>query len=175
MANAKNAKPQYPSDAFATNKEGNISMTESIAPSANTRNIGSTKYDRYYLDLAERAGENSVDPVFQVGCIIVNNNQIIADGWNGTPTGYKTNDTRDENGETLYCTVHAESNALAKCARHGSSCDGGTMYINIGPCPDCAKFIVQAGIKRVVYARPYRSDIGPALLEEMGVTVCKMP
>ena len=149
-------------------------MIESTAPSASIRSTASTKYDSYYLDLAERAGQNSVDPVFQVGCIIVNNNQIIADGWNGTPTGYKTNETRDEHGETLYCTVHAESNALAKCARYGHACDGGTMYINIGPCPDCAKFIVQAGIERVVYARPYRSDTGPELLKEMGVTVCKM-
>lgn len=129
------------------------------------------KYDRYYLDLAERVGANSLDPVFQVGCIIVNNGAIIADGWNGTPNGYKTNTTRDEYGNTLYCVVHAESNALAKCARLGNSTDGATMYINIGPCPDCAKFIVQAGISRVVYSRPYRTDVGPELLREMGVTV----
>jgi dCMP deaminase len=133
------------------------------------------KYDQYYLDLAERVGANSVDPVFQVGAIIVKDNAIIADGWNGTPSGYKTNQTRDEYGETLYCVVHAESNALAKCARLGLACDGATMYINTGPCPDCAKFIVQAGIKRVVYRRPYRSDTGPALLEEMGVQVERIP
>lgn len=133
------------------------------------------KYDKYYLDVAERAGSNSLDPVFQVGCVIVNNNVIIADGWNGTPHGYKTNDTRDESGETLYCVVHAESNALAKCARNGLATDGATMYINIGPCADCAKFIVQSGIKRVVYSKPYRSDIGPELLKEMGIEVCKMP
>ena len=129
------------------------------------------KYDEYYLDLAERAGANSVDPVFQVGCVVVKDGAIIADGWNGTPSGYKTNETRDEYGNTLYTVVHAESNALAKCARLGLACDGGTMYINIGPCPDCAKFIVQSGIQRVVYRRPYRSDTGPDLLREMGVEV----
>ena len=129
------------------------------------------KYDQYYLDVAERAGQNSLDPVFQVGCIIVNNDTIIADGWNGTPSGYKTNDTRDDSGETLYCVVHAESNALAKCARLGLACAGATMYVNIGPCSHCAKFIAQAGIKRVVYRRPYRTDQGPDLLREMGVAV----
>ena len=133
------------------------------------------KYDKYYLEVAQVTASNSIDGVYQVGCIIVNNNAIIADGWNGTPHGYKTNETRDESGETLYCVVHAESNALAKCARLGSSCDGGTMYINIGPCPDCAKFIVQAGIKRVVYGEPYRTDTGPELLQEMGVEVERIP
>ena len=127
--------------------------------------------DQHYLRVAQLVGQRSVDPVYQVGAVIVNNNGIIAEGYNGTPTGYKTNDTRDAEGETLYCVVHAETNALAKCARHGLACDGATLYVNIGPCPDCAKFIVQAGIRRVVYSQPYRMASGPALLEEMGVEV----
>ena len=131
------------------------------------------KRDSYYMKVAKVVAENSVDPVFQVGCIIVNNDCIISEGYNGTPTGYKTNETRDELGETLYCVVHAESNALAKCARYGISCDGATLFITLGPCSHCATLIKQAGIKRVVYDQPYRTDQGPLLLEEMGVEVVK--
>ena len=129
------------------------------------------KIDQHYLTVADLVGRRSTDPIYQVGAVVVNNNGIIAEGYNGTPTGYRTNETRDEHGETLYCVVHAEANALSKCARHGLACDGATLYINIGPCSDCAKMIVQAGIKRVVYDRPYRHATGPDLLEEMGVEV----
>ena len=129
------------------------------------------KMDQYYLRSAFNAGSMSKDEYWQVGAVIVKDNVIIADGWNGTPFGFYTNDTRTEDGETLDCVVHAEQNALAKCARQGLSCDGGTMYINVGPCPHCATLIKQAGIKRVVYAIPYRLASGVALLEDLGIEV----
>ena len=129
------------------------------------------KLDLYYLRIAGLAAANSVDPSTRVGCIIVNGGAIVSDGWNGTPSGFHTNETRDEYGEAHAYVVHAEANALAKCARLGHATQNATMYINTGPCPDCVKIIKQAGITRVVYAKPYRMASGPAMLEDMGIIV----
>ena len=127
--------------------------------------------DLHYLAHADVAASNSVDPTYQVGAVLVTASGVMAEGWNGTPYGFKTNETRDESGETHVYVVHAEQNAIAKAAKEGLSADGATLYINLGPCPDCAKLIKQCGIKRVVYSKPYRMASGPAVLEDMGVEV----
>ena len=95
---------------------------------------------------------------------------IISDGYNGTPSGFE-NVCEDEEGRTKAYVLHAEANAITKVAKSNNSSEGSTLYVTASPCIECAKLIIQAGIKRVVYSEPYRSADGLALLREAGVAV----
>jgi dCMP deaminase len=124
--------------------------------------------DRRYLRMATIWAENSYCKRRQVGAIIVKNKMIISDGYNGTPVGFE-NVCEDENGVTKPYVLHAEANAITKVARSNNSSDGATLYVTASPCLECAKLIVQAGIKRVVYNELYRIVDGLDLLERAGV------
>ncbi len=87
---------------------------------------------------------------------------IISDGYNGTPSGFDNNCEQDD--KTLPHVLHAEANAITKVAKSNNSSDGATMYITASPCIECAKLIIQAGIRRVVYSDEYRSTEGIDLL-----------
>lgn len=93
---------------------------------------------------------------------------IISDGYNGTPSGFE-NVCEDEEGLTKPYVLHAEANAITKIARSSNNSDGATLYVTASPCIECAKLIVQAGIKRVVYAEKYRLTDGIDLLERAGI------
>ena len=93
---------------------------------------------------------------------------IISDGYNGTPSGFE-NVCEDEDGLTKPYVLHAEANAITKIARSSNNSDGATLYVTASPCIECAKLIVQAGIKRVVYAEKYRLTDGIDLLERAGI------
>ena len=108
----------------------------------------------------------------QVGAILVKDRMIISDGYNGTPSGFE-NVCEDENGVTKPYVLHAEANAITKVAKSHNSSDGATLYITDSPCMECAKLIIQAGIKRVVYAREYRIIDGVDLLRRAGIEVEK--
>ena len=108
--------------------------------------------DRRYLRMARIWAENSYCTRRQVGALIVKDKMIISDGYNGTPSGF-TNICEGSNGLTLPYVLHAEANAITKIARSGNNSDGATLYVTDAPCIECAKLIIQAGIKRVVYAR----------------------
>jgi dCMP deaminase len=114
-------------------------------------------YDKYYLAVAQLTSQMSHDTKIQVGSIIVRNGQILSQGWNGTPSG-TSNKTRDSQGVTKLDTIHSEENALMKLARNGGGSDGATIYCTHSPCYGCAKLILQAGIKRVVYSELYCSE-----------------
>jgi dCMP deaminase len=124
--------------------------------------------DRRYLRMATIWAENSYCKRRQVGAIIVKNKMIISDGYNGTPVGFE-NVCEDENGVTKPYVLHAEANAITTVARSNNSSDGATLYVTASPCLECAKLIVQAGIKRVVYNELYRIVDGLDLLERAGV------
>jgi len=109
----------------------------------------------------------------QVGALIVKNKMIISDGYNGTPSGFE-NICEDEDGKTKAYVLHAEANAITKVAKSGNSSDGATLYVTAAPCLECAKLIIQAGIKRVVYRDDYRVRDGVDLLERAGIDVCKL-
>jgi len=98
----------------------------------------------------------SHDIKIRVGSIIVRDGQILSQGWNGTPSGM-SNNTRNALGETKPETIHSEENALMKLAKNGGGSDGATIYCTHSPCYGCAKLILQAGIKRVVYSELYCS------------------
>jgi dCMP deaminase len=95
---------------------------------------------------------------------------IISDGYNGTPSGFE-NICEDENNVTKPYVLHAEANAITKIARSNNSSDGATMYVTDAPCIECAKLIIQAGIKRLVYSKEYRVEDGINLLKRAGIEV----
>ncbi len=127
-------------------------------------------YDSRYARMANIWAENSYCTRLKVGALIVNGNKIISDGYNGTPAGFENICEDDENKSKPY-VLHAEANAITKLARSTDSCDGATMYVSASPCIECAKLIIQAGIKRVVYCQKYRLTDGIDLLERAGVKV----
>jgi dCMP deaminase len=129
-----------------------------------------TKFDQRYLEMARIWAKNSYCTRRQVGALVVKNNMIISDGYNGTPSGFE-NVCEDDNGVTKPYVLHAEANAITKLARSNNNSDGATIYITASPCIECAKLIIQAGIKRVVYGEKYRLMDGIELLERAGIEV----
>ena len=126
--------------------------------------------DLRYLKMAQIWAENSYCKRRQVGALVVKDQMIISDGYNGTPSGFE-NVCEDDNNVTLPYVLHAEANAITKLARSSNNSDGSTLYITDSPCIECAKLIIQAGIKRVVYAREYRLTDGADLLRQAGIQV----
>lgn len=124
--------------------------------------------DKRYMRMAAIWAENSYCVRRKVGALIVKEKMIISDGYNGTPVGFE-NICEDENGVTKPYVLHAEANAISKIARSNNSSDGATLYVTASPCIECSKLIIQAGIKRVVYAEKYRLDDGLRLLRRAGV------
>ena len=129
-----------------------------------------TKFDQRYLEMARIWAKNSYCTRRQVGALVVKNNMIISDGYNGTPSGFE-NVCEDDNGVTKPYVLHAEANAITKLARSNNNSDGATIYITASPCIECAKLIIQSGIKRVVYGEKYRLMDGIELLERAGIEV----
>ena len=130
--------------------------------------------DHRYLRMALIWAENSYCARRQVGALIVKDKMIISDGFNGTPSGFE-NICEDEDGNTIPYVLHAEANAITKIARSGNNCDGARRYVTDEPCIECSKLIIQAGIRRVVYAREYRLHEGLALLKRANVEVVHLP
>ena len=131
-----------------------------------------TKFDERSLEMARVWAKNSYCRRRQVGALIVKDRMIISDGYNGTPSGFE-NVCEDENGVTKPYVLHAEANAISKVAKSGNSSQGATLYITDSPCMECAKLIIQAGIKRVVYADEYRLTDGIDLLRRAGIECVK--
>ncbi len=124
--------------------------------------------DKRYLRMAAIWAENSYCRRRQVGALIVKEKMIISDGYNGTPSGFE-NVCEDEHNLTKPYVLHAEANAITKIARSNNSSDGATLYVTASPCIECAKLIIQAGIKRVVYSEKYRLEDGINLLRRAGI------
>jgi len=126
--------------------------------------------DKRYLRMAAIWAENSYCKRRRVGALIVKDKMIISDGYNGTPAGFE-NICEDENGETKPYVLHAEANAITKIACSNNNSKNATLYITASPCIECAKLIIQAGIKRVVYSEKYRLSDGIELLERAMIEV----
>lgn len=131
------------------------------------------RFDDKYLEMARVWASNSYCKRRQVGALIVKDRMIISDGYNGTPSGFE-NICEDENGATKPYVLHAEANAITKVAKSGNSSQGATLYVTASPCLECAKLIIQAGIKRVVYRDEYRLTDGIDLLSRAGIEVEKV-
>ena len=128
------------------------------------------RLDCRYLRMARIWAENSYCKRRQVGALVVKNKMIISNGYNGTPSGFE-NCCEDDNNITKPYVLHAEANAITKLARSSNNSDGATLYVTASPCIECAKLIIQAGIKRVVYGEHYRLEDGIRLLERANIEV----
>ena len=118
--------------------------------------------------------ENSYCVRRQVGALIVKDKMIISDGYNGTPSGFE-NICENDMGITKPYVLHAEANAITKVAKSANNCDGGTLYVTTSPCMECSKLIIQAGIKRVVFAEKYHNTEGLDILSKVGVELVHLP
>lgn len=128
------------------------------------------QFDRRYLEMAITWSKNSYCKRRQVGALIVKNKMIISDGFNGTPAGFE-NVCEDDNNRTKPYVLHAEANAITKVAKSTNNSENSTLYVTCSPCLECAKLIIQSGIKRVVYCDQYRIMDGIKLLERAGIEV----
>ena len=117
------------------------------------------RLDLRYLRMARIWAENSYCQRRKVGALVVKEKMIISDGYNGTPSGFE-NVCEDETNVTKPYVLHAEANAITKLARSSNNSDGATLYVTASPCIECAKLIIQAGIKRVIYGEQYRLTDG---------------
>ena len=126
--------------------------------------------DERYLRMARRWAENSYCKRRQVGALIVKDKSIISDGYNGTPSGFE-NICEDDTNRTKPYVLHAEANAITKVAKSSNSSEGATLYVTASPCIECAKLIIQAGIRRVVYSEVYHCADGLELLKKAGIQV----
>lgn len=125
--------------------------------------------DKRYLRMAAIWAENSYCVRRKVGALVVKDKMIISDGYNGTPSGFPN--VCEENNVTHPYVLHAEANAITKLARSNNNSDGATLYVTAAPCIECAKLIIQAGIKRVIYGEEYRLADGLDLLRRAGIEV----
>ena len=119
--------------------------------------------------------ENSYCIRRQVGAILVKDKMIISDGFNGTPAGFENICEDPASGLTKPYVLHAEANAITKVARSNNSSEGSTLYVTASPCVECAKLIIQSGIRRVVFNELYRIADGIELLLRAGVECVHIP
>ena len=122
------------------------------------------------MRMARTWAENSYCQRRKVGALLVKDQMIISDGYNGTPSGFE-NCCEDANNVSLPYVLHAEANAITKVARSNNSSEGATLYVTASPCMECSKLIIQAGIKRVVYGEEYRIMDGTEILKKAGIEV----
>ncbi|MGL5083446.1 MAG: deoxycytidylate deaminase [Microcoleaceae cyanobacterium] len=124
-------------------------------------------WDEYFLMMAKLAATRSTCLAFPVGSVIVKDRQVLATGYNGSPSGsvhcitqgycYPGLLSCDANKTLPSRAVHAEANAIAQAAKHGISCAGASIYVTLEPCLSCLKLIISAGIKQVYYETTFNS------------------
>ena len=131
------------------------------------------QFDRSYLEMARVWAKNSYCTRRKVGALLVKDRMIISDGFNGTPSGFENICEDPATGKTKPYVLHAEANAITKVAKSGNTSEGATLFVTDAPCLECAKLIIQAGIRRVVYLVEYSVRDGIELLRRAGIEVCK--
>ena len=146
---------------------------------------GREDWDRYFMRLACEAASRSTCLRRKVGAVLVRENRVLATGYNGAPSGLPHCEElgclrdilRVPSGERqeLCRALHAEQNALIQAAIYGVSVEGATLYCTHRPCATCAKMLINAGIKRIVYQGGYPDELAESLLREAGVRLDRLP
>lgn len=121
-------------------------------------------WNNTYIEICKLISKHSKCKRKKVGCILVKDNRIISIGYNGTPS--KFCNICEKNNKTLQSVIHAESNALMKCAKSVESSNGADLYCTLSPCYDCCKLIIQSGIKNVYFNELYNDISGLQLLKK---------
>ncbi len=127
-------------------------------------------WDEYFMMLAKLTASRSTCLSRPTGAIVVNDRQVLASGYNGSLPGedhcmddgacFRRSMAWSEEAKYDMCrSAHAEANAIALAAKKGVSLEGGSIYCTLEPCITCAKLIIMAGIKRVIYEHGYDSPI----------------
>ena len=138
--------------------------------------VAKDRLDKTYMRMAEELAKLSYAERKKVGCLIVKDTQIISEGFNGTPAGFNNSCEYYDHLDEIYTkpeVLHAESNAITKLARSTNSSSESTLYVTLAPCYDCAKLIIQAGIKRVVYKDKYARN-GLSLLDKAKIEITNL-
>lgn len=141
-------------------------------------------FTEWAMDIAEDSKIRSTCLSRQVGAVIIKDKQIIATGYNGAPTGAihctdigycerRLRGIPSGQGLELCRAGHAEANAINQCAKHGTSCNGATLYVTTQPCVFCCIHLIQAGIKKVIFKGEYPTGLGLQLLKEANIEYLK--
>jgi dCMP deaminase len=141
-------------------------------------------WDVYFMKITELVAKRSTCLRRSVGAVAVKDKRILATGYNGPPSGLRHCDElggclRDKlkipSGERqeLSRAVHAEQNVIIQAAKLGINIDGATLYVTNYPCFICAKMLINAGIKKIVYEKGYPDKLAKDILEEAGIQVTK--
>lgn len=142
-----------------------------------------SKLDKYYMDIALLTSQRSKDPSTKVGACIANNKRVLSLGWNGGPRcindnliPYNCNDKTKPLKEQKYpYIVHAEMNAVLNYGGALSDLEGSSVYVNVFPCIDCAKNLIQVGIKEIYYKEDYvDSNVAKYLFKLAGIEYYKI-
>lgn len=128
----------------------------------------SSKWNKTFIKIASIISYHSKAKRNKVGAILVKNNRIISIGYNGTISGFNNN--CEKNNITKKSVVHAEVNAISKCAMSEQSTFMSILYVTTSPCVDCAKLIIQSGIKKVYYKKKYRDNSGIKLIKKAKIS-----
>ena len=140
-------------------------------------------WDQYFIDITHLVATRSTCMRRHVGALLVKNRNILATGYNGTPSGIRhceeTGCLRERlkvpSGERheLCRGLHAEQNAIIQAARHGINIDGSTLYCTTMPCIICTKMLINAGISRIVFEGGYSDELAQEMVAESGIECCR--
>lgn len=158
-----------------------VRSTAAVPPASRSAYDHRPSWDEYFLNLAFEVSKRSTCLRRAVGAIIVKDRRILATGYNGVPTGLRhcaeTGCLRAQLGipsgqrHEICRGLHAEQNAIIQAARYGIDIDGSSIYITTQPCVVCAKMLINAGIKEIVYTNPYPDPLSAELLGETDILI----
>ena len=142
-------------------------------------------WDQYFMTITREVAERSTCLRAKVGAVIVRDKNILATGYNGSPAGlphcldvgcliYRSTTPSGEVEENCFRCIHAEINAIAQAAKNGASIRDGDIYITHTPCIHCFKVLINTGIKRIFYEKPYKLHTLDELLPYADVTLAQV-
>ena len=158
-------------------------LIRSIRPmtSKDMRDIKRPSWDQYFIHLAFEVSKRATCLRRAVGAVIVKDRRILATGYNGVPSGLRhcdeTGCLRQQLGvpsgqrHEICRGLHAEQNAIIQAARYGIDIEGSSIYITTEPCVVCAKMLINAGIKEIVFAQGYPDALSEELLGETDIVI----
>lgn len=143
-------------------------------------------WDQYFMTITREVAERSTCLRAKIGAVIVRDKNILATGYNGSPTGlphcldvgcliYRSTTPSGEVEENCFRCIHAEINAIAQAAKNGASIRAGDIYITHTPCIHCFKVLINTGIRRIFYDKPYKLHTLEELLQFADVTLQQVP
>lgn len=167
-------------------KDPSTGVVSGKTPTQRGGNISSKRpgWDEYFMGIAAAVAERANCSRRQIGAVLVKDKQIISTGYNGTPVGIKncneggcgrcSSDAPSGTALEKCSCCHAEENAIVQAARHGMRTEGATLYTTFTACTQCAKMIINAGLKKVVAMHDYPDDLGTKLLKDADIELVRL-